>query len=262
MTETQAVPVPRFGTSAPCGSNPAIGDLISSSKSGHGGARENSGGARPNSGGARENSGGARPNAGRKPRLDVSARKCDVAHWYCVRTGHGEEIAADIAIRLAGYTVFSPSLWKPATIARRNPNGSIRPALPDRIEPLFRRYLFVAFTRSADDWQLLRRLAGVDSILGTTPDTPAAVPHEAIALIRQLPGMQRNDCLYPENVELTGGAPVVHLTPGSTARLLGGPLGDLTGICQWSDSKRVRFLLQLFGREVLMTVPRAAVEAV
>ena len=49
---------------------------------------------------------------------------------------------ADIETRLAGFLVFSPTIWKPATALRRDASGVIRRGLPDRIEPLFRRYFF------------------------------------------------------------------------------------------------------------------------
>jgi hypothetical protein len=44
--------------------------------------------------------------------------------------------------------------------------------------------------------------------------------------------------------------------------LASGAMVGLTGICQWSDAKRVRLLLEILGRTVPMTVPRAAVDAV
>jgi transcription antitermination factor NusG len=179
-------------------------------------------------------------------------------HWFCVRTLPGLHLTADIEIRLAGFEVFNPTMWKAAVPARRGPNGSLRPALPVRIVPLFPRYLMARFHRSVDPWTRIRSLAGVDSILGTDPRTPAAVPDEAIALIRSR--LMPNDCLYPDNVELRDAGPVVHVAPGTRARLLEGPLADIAGICQWSDDKRVRLLLSLLGREVVVTVERSAVE--
>lgn len=38
-------------------------------------------------------------------------------------------------------------------------------------------------------------------------------------------------------------------------------MADLTGICQWSDSRRVTLLLEFMGRPVTPTVDRERVEA-
>jgi transcription antitermination factor NusG len=170
----------------------------------------------------------------------------------------GRELGADIEIRLAGFEVFAPTIWKPARAARRHSSGALLPALPDRIEPLFPRYLMARFHRSVDPWTRIRSLPGVDYILGPTPETPSPVPDAAVHAIRSR--LMPNGCCYPEHVELRAAGPVVHLPPGSNARLLEGPLADIAGICQWSDGRRVRLLLSLLGREVVVTVPRTAVE--
>jgi transcription antitermination factor NusG len=182
-----------------------------------------------------------------------------------VRTCHGSEITADIEIRLLSFTVFSPSVWKPATPARRGRNGAVRAAKPDRIVPLFPRYLFARFNRGQDDWKQIRHLPGVERIIfSTSPEFPAAMPDQAIETIRAL--CAANDCIYPDNVKLRDRkTPVIRPEPlpaGMNARLLHGPLADLTGICEWSDGRRVRLLLSLLGRAVTVTVPQAEVEAV
>jgi hypothetical protein len=72
--------------------------------------------------------------------------------------GNSHSGRADIQIRLAGFTVFAPSLWKAATRPRRDANGVTRPGRPDRIVPSFARYLFVRFSRTDPDRR--RHLAG------------------------------------------------------------------------------------------------------
>jgi transcription antitermination factor NusG len=220
VTTRRSGPVPTR-TRAPCGSNPGIVSEFSS-KSGWGGSRSNSGGPRANSG-------GVRAGAGRKPSAADIIPPDDSLHWYCVRTCHDAELTADIEIRQAGFTLFSPSLWKPAQPARRDFNGAMRAAKPDRIEPLFKRYLFVRFCLTAHDWQEIRHLPGVDGIMGLLPERPTAVPDAAIDLIRGM--CAPNDCVYPDNVDLRDRrAPMVRAVPmaaGSSARLLGGPMADL-----------------------------------
>ena len=256
----------------------------SSKSSGWGGSRANAGGARPNaggpranSGGARANSGGARPGSGPKTKKIADARtpensgrslesgqgisletqaKLEAPRWYCVRTGHGAEITADIEIRLAGFTLFAPTVWKPATKPRRLTNGAIQPGKPDRIVPLFPRYLFVRFHRLDDPWRRIRSLRGVEAILSSTPESPIAVPDAAIEAIRGQ--CAPNGCIYPLDLATKAAAP---LAVGTIARLTEGPMADLTGICSWSDGKRVRLLLEIMGRAVLVTVAQSAVVA-
>ena len=187
--------------------------------------------------------------------LETQAKSA--ARWYCVRTGHGAEITADIEIRLAGFELFAPTVWKPATKPRRLANGAIQPGKPDRIVPLFPRYLFVRFHRLDDPWRRIRSLPGVETILSSTPESPIAVPDAAIEAIRGQ--CAPNGCIYPPERAIEGAAP---LPVGIAARVTEGPMADLTGICTWSDGKRVRLLLQIMGRAVPVTVPQSTVAAI
>jgi hypothetical protein len=127
------------------------------------------GGPRPNSGGARANSGGARPGAGRKshPARQITEPGADPLHWYCVRTHWKAEITADRELREKDFTVFSPSIWLPAIKAWRNANGATRAAMPQRVEPMFPRYIFTRFSLGSDDWKRIRRLSGVDYLFAS-----------------------------------------------------------------------------------------------
>lgn len=202
--------------------------------------------------------GGARPGSGPKPRAAViPSAPLDLARWYCVRCHPGEDLTADIEIRLAGFELFAPTLWKPATAARRD-GASIRPARPDRIESLFPTYMFVRFKRFSDDWRRIYALTGVDYILGFGPNAPSAMPDRVIEAVRNL--CAPNGCIYPPEP-----APVDRTTPipcGTKVQLASGAMIGLTGICLWSDGKRVRLLLEILGRGVAVTVPRATALAV
>jgi transcription antitermination factor NusG len=205
--------------------------------------------------------GGVRPGAGRKPAPVITAQPItDVPRWYCVRTGHGAELTADIEIRLAGFTLFAPSLWKPATPARRDAKGAMHAAKPARIVPLFPRYLFVQFVRAADAWQQIRRLPGVDGFIGASDENPSTVPEQAIALLRRM--CQPNECVYPPKTNLQDLHAPVPLDVGSSARLLSGPMAELVGIVAMSDGRRVRLLLEIMGSLVPADVEQAAVEPV
>jgi transcriptional antiterminator RfaH len=156
--------------------------------------------------------------------------------------------------------VLSPSIWLPAIKAWRNANGALRAAVPERIAPLFPRYLFVRFSLGADGWKRIRRLPGVDYLFASPSGIPVPRPDQAIEWIRTLNlpegRMAANGCFYPANVHATP------LAIGATAQVMSGPMADLTGICEWSDGRRVRLLLNLLGRAVPITVPQSAVKPV
>lgn len=200
--------------------------------------------------------GGARPNSG--PKRTAYLRLPDAARWYCVRTDYGLERTADIEIRMAGITLFAPTVYVPARPARRD-GRSVRPARPCHVELLFPRYLFAQFRR-ADDWQIIRDLPGVDYILGTRPDTPAPIPDDAIDIIRKV--CEINDCRYPTGVDLQNLDAPAPLAVGSMAQFTSGSMVDCRGICEWSDAERVKLLMTILGREVRVVARRSMVEAV
>ena len=45
-------------------------------------------------------------------------------------------------------------------------------------------------------------------------------------------------------------------------KLTGGPMEGIEGLCEWSDGRRVRLLMTIFGRSVAVIADRAAVERV
>jgi transcription antitermination factor NusG len=265
MNDVPTAPAPRFGASAPCEASGQTGGLISSEILRQGGAH---GGARPNSGGSRPNSGGPRPGAGRKPQpagaLLHVAPAGTVPRWYCLRTHPNQEKAVDTDLRLLGFEVFAPTIFKPAIPARRLRNGVIRPARPVGIEPLFPRYFFLRFRCALDPWQPIIRWPGVDRIISVSPERPAAVPDSAIAALRALCGP--NDCIYPRNMELRDRRPAIvrplPIKAGTELRILNGPFADLTGICHWSNGARVKLLLNIMGGAVTLRLDRSEIETV
>jgi transcriptional antiterminator RfaH len=159
--------------------------------------------------------------------------------WLCVNTEFGRETLADQELRTLGLCT-----WLPSHLLR------------DRIRPLFPRYLFVQADRGAELWRRIYRTRGVVTILGS--GRPASVPASVLEILWQQ--CAPNGVIYPPKP-----VPVDHTTPipcGSSVLLASGAMIGLTGICQWSDGKRVRLLLEILGRGVAVTVPRASVEAV
>jgi transcription antitermination factor NusG len=122
---------------------------------------------------------------------------------------------ADIETRLAGFLVFAPTIWEPATKIRRNVNGIVRRGLPDRIEPLFCRYFFVRFDRTDFGWTKILRLPGVRPIISSQVGFPIAVPDNVIEAIQGR--AHANGCLYP-NIP----ANAARLAKGTRVRPLAG----------------------------------------
>lgn len=164
--------------------------------------------------------------------------------WVCVHTGAGQENLAQTHITALGLPAWLPR-WRSH----------------ERVRPLFPRYLFAQVDLNAALWPRIFRQPGVVTILGTRStrlERPATVPVRVLDLLwRQC---APDGVIYPPEP-----APVDRTTPippGASVLLASGAMVGLTGMCQWSDGKRVRLLMEILGRGVAVTVPRASVEAV
>lgn len=218
------------------------------------------GGPRPNSGGPRPNSGGARSGAGRPRKPPVSMMTDASDRWYVLRIAHGQMTIADAEARLAGFTVFAPTIFKPATPPRRDSTGIMRPGKPDRVEYLFVRYLLVRLNIADPDWHAIRDVPGVERVISSHfglggPGVPIAVPDAQIERVRAL--LDANGCLYPH------GRRDKPIDKGVKVRLTTGPALDHAGICESSDGQRIEMLMNWFNRDnVPVRVSQSAVELV
>lgn len=212
-------------------------------------------------GGARPNSGGYRPGAGRKPNKVFIERQPEGERWYCVCTDPGKDLTADIETRLAGFMVFAPTIWKKAVPPRRDAQGIVRRGLPDRIEPLFRRYFFTRFDRTDFSWTAILHLPGVRRII-SSQGRPVAVPDSVIEAIQNYVGKTHkafpNGCWYPHTE-----AASARMAKGTRVRLLEGAFADHIGeLAEMSDGKRVKVLLQMFGAQRPVEADQPTVEVV
>jgi transcription antitermination factor NusG len=237
-------------------------------------------------GGARANSGGVRPGAGRPPKIEPATEPQVMPydpqvmpydpHWYCVLAQHaGESDAADEVrarhfeagkprprktpaeaaadeISAKGFEVFAPTIWKPATRARRNAVGALIPGRPAGAGPLFGRYIFSRF-RLVDYWIARSELPSVETLLGLAPYAPTRMPERAMELIRGM--CDANGCFHE-------GGDVPNSLVGALVRVLDGPFISFEGIVDWSDDDRVRVMLGIFGRECPTIFDQTAVEVV
>ena len=239
-----------LGLNAPCESNAENTPITI--KAGRGGFRANA------TGGLRSPPGGRPRNV---PRLVMPV---DVERWYCVRAVRGQERHADIAIRLAGFTLFAPTILKLATPPRRDSTGAMRPGKPDRIGYMFGAYMFVSLNLSEPGWRGIKDVEGVDRVMtgadlsARASGMPVAVPDSAIDWVRGL--LEPNGCMYPKNYPGYRHRDLVAV--GTAQRMLVGGMMDQIGICDWSDHRRARLLFNILGRQVPVTVDRAAFEAV
>jgi transcriptional antiterminator RfaH len=202
--------------------------------------------------------GGARPGAGRPRKAVRFHPPSDIFRWYVARTYHGQTELAARELRLADYTIFAPTIFRPATPPRRGADGHMRPGKPDRVEYLFVRYIFVSLNLADPDWHKVKTVEGVERIISSGHlsnnmiGIPIAVPDQAIAWIREMLGP--NDCLDFRELRAKP------IPAGTRLRLIDGPLPDRVGVCQMSDGARVQLLVNMLGREVRLTVAQSAVE--
>jgi transcription antitermination factor NusG len=116
---------------------------------------------------------------------------------------------------------------------------------------MFSTYVFVHFdlAESYLRWPLILQQRGVARILGPI-DRPTALPDEIVDWLR---GVSRIAMQTPQAVSLA-------IPTGSLVRITKGPLADLSGICAWSNEKRVLLLMEWLGGERRIEVPRELVE--
>jgi transcription antitermination factor NusG len=215
--------------------------------------------------------GGVRAGAGGKPKPRIAPNAPYDLHWYCIRTAYApewwaeraarlllfpppayeREPAAAEAIRSAGFEVFAPTIFKPATRRRRNVVGAMIPARPAGERPLFGNYIFARFARHGY-WQQLRDMECVDTILGLAPDAPTPLPDRAIELIRGM--CDANGCFHERGE-------VPNSLVGTLMRVTDGSFTSFEGICDWSDGQRVRLMLAMFGRPCPTVFDQTMVEA-
>lgn len=206
-------------------------------------------------GGARANSGGARKGAGRRRREVIHPEPINPnpgLRWYCVRTAFQQELVADIELRRAGFVVYLPAELRAAARTR---SGEIRRGSYDRIVPLFPRYLFVQFDISDDHWRTIVKLRGVERIFGCTPEHPTPVPQRAIDIL--LEQCAPNGVIYPPKARQFDPLPI-----GAEVEILDGPFTAFHGICMLSAPKRVRLLVEIFGRSTEVELTHAQVREV
>jgi transcriptional antiterminator RfaH len=142
--------------------------------------------------------------------------------WYCVNTHPGKETTAEKHLVFQGFETCLPM--------HRQEYIRAKP----RNLPLFTGYLFVAFDKDVDRWQVIRSTFGIKRLFSTTPETPTPVPLDVMESI------------------ITHVAPTAPrlITAGCRVRILRGSFVSKEGICSWTDEMRIALLLRMVNSEV------------
>ncbi|KAB2938998.1 MAG: transcriptional activator RfaH [Hyphomicrobium sp.] len=162
--------------------------------------------------------------------------------WYVVSTQPYQEARAELNLRRQGYEPWLPKLLRERRHARR---------VDMTKAPLFPGYLFVALDPRVQKWRAINSTFGVRQIL-CHGDRPRPVEQGFVEALK----------------ETSDDAGVVALPNadafalGQPLRLLAGPFANSIGtLLRLADKDRVALLLDLFGREVQITVSRRNVIA-
>jgi transcriptional antiterminator RfaH len=165
------------------------------------------------------------------------------AAWYCVNSKPRRETLASAHLNHQGYEVYLPVLQTTVKLG---------PHITKQVDrPLFPGYLFVRFDMEdrARRWQSIHSTVGVKRLFSNA-DVPVALTDDEMAVVRSIEQSTRK---YHD-------LSADYIEPGTKVRIVDGKF-DLTGICQWSDARRVALLTTILHREVVITVNRNRVRA-
>ena len=163
--------------------------------------------------------------------------------WFVVHTQPSKESVAQKHLMEQGFDVYLPKFKKTRRHARK---------VEQIMAPLFPRYVFVGIDLEVDQWRSVQGTRGVSYLL-LADNIPATVPCE---IIQSLKGQENDDGLVAIN-------DMIFFTKGDKVRVLDGAFKDCVAIFEkMNDKDRVQLLLSCLGREVNVSLPAHAVEAV
>ncbi len=171
--------------------------------------------------------------------------------WYLVFTKPRQEYVAQFNLVQQGFEVYLP-LFKTWPTGRKAQAGlPAGAAAGDQavFEPLFARYVFFKPGNARQSIAAARSTRGVSSLVSFGFE-PALVQPDTMALIRASE-QERNQ------LDL---AQISPFQPGASVRLRGEGLNGLQGLVQSVSAKRVTLLLELLGREQVLSVEHHQIE--
>lgn len=162
-------------------------------------------------------------------------------HWYVVHTQQNGELRAALNLERQGFEAYMPRHMKQRRHARRTEQVA---------RALFPRYIFVHLDLDRDRWRSVYGTFGVSHLI-SNGNEPVPVPEGIVENIRA----HENSAGF---VELDLPA----FRAGQVVEVVEGPMTAHRGLFQhMTDNQRVVLLLDLLGRPVRVTMPRAAVIA-
>ena len=171
------------------------------------------------------------------PRMSCGSR------WHCVWTQPHSEYRALQALIEQHWDCYLPLCLE---------RGNHR---PDRITPLFPRYLFVQFNADSDPWGSIQHSSGVGGLIRHAPDRPTPLPDHVIDhLIARTSA--RNIVDDPADT------PRQDMPRGAAVSVVGGAFDGLAGVVAMSGPERCRVLLRLFAGMVPVEVPTASLSLI
>lgn len=160
--------------------------------------------------------------------------------WYVINTHPKKEFLALANISRQGFETFLP------TFIHKYPR------IGERLRPLFPSYLFVEFDPDSDRWFPLCHTLGVKRLFSSIPDgnyvRPTPIATELI------------DSLKARVLETPKKTVAPVISPGTAVRITKGHFEGRTGICSWSNTKRVALLLDVLNGRLEISFSRDTVE--
>jgi transcriptional antiterminator RfaH len=144
-------------------------------------------------------------------------------HWYVIHTKPRQEQRALENLQRQGFEA-----WLPMIALEKVRRGH----LAQVVEPMFSRYLFIRLDTVQTNWSPIRSTLGVSKLVAFG-NTPAAVPDDLIAALRNMPPPPRERMM----------------NPGDEVQFVTGPLKGLRGIYQQHDGEaRAMVLIELLSQ--------------
>lgn len=158
--------------------------------------------------------------------------------WYVAQSQPHREKRADFHLKQQGYSTFLPLHRKTVRHARQFRTVEA---------PFFPRYLFVRFDVGRDRWRSVNGTFGVSSLI-MEGDLPKPVPFGVIEVMLATASQAGLISVTPQ------------LSLGDTVRVVRGPFSGLVGkLAALDDNQRVKVLLDILGKDTLVTINAARV---
>jgi transcription elongation factor/antiterminator RfaH len=169
-------------------------------------------------------------------RKEISRRNLatldDRERWYVAYTRPRCEARAQVQLENQGFRAFLPRRQQTIRHARK---------LTSVLAPFFPRYLFVVLDLTRQRWRSVSSTVGVAGLV-MQGDLPQPVPRGVVETL-----VASSDALGLLQLRQ-------QLTVGGTVRLAAGPFAERLAILdRLDDSGRIRVLLDILGRQVLVS---------